>query len=96
VPDRPDIHVRLAAVEFFLCHADTFSVTEFVTGGTLEPLTRIELVTFRYGRSTASIPTNCSNNRFRSAMPARLFKKLSRVIASPRFANSSRAINSQG
>jgi hypothetical protein len=29
-------------------------------------------------------------------MPARLFKKLSRAIASPRFANSSRAINSQG
>ena len=26
VPDRPDIHVRLAAIEFFLCHDDAFSV----------------------------------------------------------------------
>jgi hypothetical protein len=31
VPDRPDIHVRLAAVEFFLCHVCTLA--EFVTGG---------------------------------------------------------------
>src|ERR1035437_3215181 len=32
VPDRPDIHVRLAAVEFFLCHADTFSVRNSLQG----------------------------------------------------------------
>jgi hypothetical protein len=42
VPDRPDVDVRLAAVEFFLCHDDAFSVRNFVTGGTLEPPTRID------------------------------------------------------
>jgi hypothetical protein len=72
VSDRPDVHVRLAAVEFFLCH-NAFSVCGVPTGGglpaqpavpgslpanhqNLEPLTRIELVTFRYGRSTRQLP----------------------------------------
>src|SRR5271157_5003096 len=32
VPDRPDIYVRLAAVEFFLCHNDAFSVRNSLQG----------------------------------------------------------------
>jgi hypothetical protein len=49
MPDRADVDVRLAAIEFFLCHC-TDSLQ-----GLLEPLTRIELV-------TSSLPRTRSTN----------------------------------
>src|ERR1044071_5082336 len=58
--------------------------------------TRMELVTFRYGRSTNSLRSNSSNNRRRSVIPARLLRNVSRLAASLLDANSSRATTSQG
>jgi len=62
----------------------------------LEPLTRIELVTFRYGRSTKLATSPAPIKRCRSAIPARLFKKTSLALAPLASSNSSRAMNSHG
>jgi hypothetical protein len=62
----------------------------------LEPLTGIELVTFRYGRSTNLDISAASIQRRRSVIPAQLFKSDSRALAPFASSNSSRAINSHG
>src|ERR1700733_1455232 len=60
MPDRADVDVRFAAIEFFLCHCNNLLFYGFYElygfpAGMLEPLTRIELV-------TSSLPRTRSTN----------------------------------
>src|SRR5262249_13245832 len=53
VPNRPNVHVRLAAIELLLSHLSLYLVKK--SRLSLEPTTRIELV-------TSSLPRTCSTN----------------------------------
>ena len=66
----------------------------------MEPMTGLEQVTFRYGRSTdrsfSAPDSNCASNACRSAMPSRPFRYLSLRAADTRSPNSSNPASRHG
>src|SRR5262249_27812224 len=67
VSDRPDVDVRLAAVEFFLCHVPNLCLSGLMNREEeMGLLTGIEPVAFRYGRTNVIVRSICPNNICRS------------------------------